>query len=72
MYHFKICNRIKLVYFLKFIVHKINSKMIKSKMMMLTEREKSDVVIGWILQHAARTVMSEKREKTDMMWTKVR
>jgi hypothetical protein len=29
---------IKLVYFLKFVVHKINSKMIKFEMVVLTER----------------------------------
>jgi hypothetical protein len=32
-------------YFLKFIVHKINSKMVKFKMIMLTEREKTDVSV---------------------------
>jgi hypothetical protein len=31
------------IYFLKFIIHKINSKMVKSKMMKLTGREKTDV-----------------------------
>jgi hypothetical protein len=44
MYHFKICNRIKLVYFLKFVVHKINSEMVKSRMVVLTGRKKSDMV----------------------------
>jgi hypothetical protein len=43
MYYFRICNRIKLVYFLKFVVHEINSEMVKSKMVVLTEREKTDV-----------------------------
>jgi hypothetical protein len=43
MYHFKICNRIKSVYFLKFIVHEMNSKMDKSGMVVLTERENTDV-----------------------------
>jgi hypothetical protein len=38
MYRFKICNRIKLVYFLKFIVHKMNYKMV-----VLTGRENTDV-----------------------------
>jgi hypothetical protein len=32
-----------LVCFLKFIVYKMNSKMINSRMVVLTEREKSDV-----------------------------
>jgi hypothetical protein len=30
-------------YFLKFVVHKINSKMVKSWMVVLTEKEKADV-----------------------------
>jgi hypothetical protein len=53
MYCFQICNKIKLIYFLKFIDYKINSKIIKSGMVVLTEREKSadtNVIIGWILQ----------------------
>jgi hypothetical protein len=44
MYHFKICNRIKLVYFLKFVVHKINSKMVKFRMVVLNGRKKSDMI----------------------------
>jgi hypothetical protein len=43
MYRFKICNQIKLVCFIKFIVHKINSEMIKSEMVVLSERENVDV-----------------------------
>jgi hypothetical protein len=43
MHRFKICNQIKLVYFLKFVVHKINSEMVKGGMVVLTMREKSDV-----------------------------
>jgi hypothetical protein len=39
MYHFKICNRIMLVCFLKFIVHKMNSEMVESGMVVLTRRE---------------------------------
>jgi hypothetical protein len=38
--------------FIKFVVHEMNSKMIKSRMVMLTGREKTDVtdvVVGWIL-----------------------
>jgi hypothetical protein len=53
MYCFQICNKIKLIYFLKFIDYKINSKIIKSGMVVLTEREKSadtNIIIGWILQ----------------------
>jgi hypothetical protein len=43
MYRFKICNQIKLVCFLKFIVHEMNSEMVKSGMVVLTGREKTDV-----------------------------
>jgi hypothetical protein len=42
MYRSKILNQIKLDYFLKFIIHKLNSKMVKSEMMVLTRREKAD------------------------------
>jgi hypothetical protein len=56
MHPFKICNRIKLVYFLKFIVHKINSKMVKSKMLVLTRRE--------ILQPAARALVGKRERKS--------
>jgi hypothetical protein len=43
MYSFKICNRIKVVCFLKFIVHKMNSEIVKYGMMVLTRREKTNV-----------------------------
>jgi hypothetical protein len=43
MYHSKILNRIKLDCFLKFVVHELNSEMVKSGIMMLTERKKTDV-----------------------------
>jgi hypothetical protein len=54
MYHFNICNQIKIVCFLKFIVRKMNSKMVKSEMVVLTEREKvdmtdADVTVVWML-----------------------
>jgi hypothetical protein len=43
MYCSKILNRIKLDYFLKFVVHELNYKMVKSEMVVvLTEREKAD------------------------------
>jgi hypothetical protein len=42
MYRSKILNQIKLDYFLKFIIHKLNSKMVKYEMMVLTRREKAD------------------------------
>jgi hypothetical protein len=35
-----VCNS---VYFLKFIIHEMNSEMVKFRMLVLTEREKSDV-----------------------------
>jgi hypothetical protein len=44
MYFKFLCN-----YFLKFIVHKINSEIVKSKILVLTEREKAnmaDVDVG--------------------------
>jgi hypothetical protein len=46
MYCFKIYNQIKLVYFFKFIVHKINYEMVKFKMVVLTVRENTDVTVG--------------------------
>jgi hypothetical protein len=54
MYRFKNCNPIKLVCFIKFVVHKINSEMVKYRMVVLTEREKAnvaktDMVVGWMM-----------------------
>jgi hypothetical protein len=43
MYRFKKINGIKLYYFLKFVVHELNSEIVKSKMVVLTEKEKTDV-----------------------------
>jgi hypothetical protein len=40
---FKICNRINLVCFLKFVVHEINSEMVKSGIVVLTGRENVDM-----------------------------
>jgi hypothetical protein len=42
MYRSKILNRIKVYYFLKFVVHKLNSEMVKSRIVVLTMREKTD------------------------------
>jgi hypothetical protein len=42
MYCSKILNRIKLDCFLKFVVREMNSKMVKSGMVVQTRREKSD------------------------------
>jgi hypothetical protein len=39
----KILNQIKLDYFLKFVVHKLNFEIVRSKMMLLTKREKIDM-----------------------------
>jgi hypothetical protein len=43
MYCISSCNTI---YFLKFVVHKMNSEMVKFKIVKLTKREKTDVVVG--------------------------
>jgi hypothetical protein len=43
MYRFKICNQIKLVCFLKFVIHETNPEMVKSETVVLTERENVDV-----------------------------
>jgi hypothetical protein len=66
MYHFKICNRIKLVCFLKFVVHEMNSEMVKSGIVVLTEREKTDiteadVAVGWILQLSRAEQKGERK-----------
>jgi hypothetical protein len=40
------------LFFLKFVVHKINFKIIKSEMMVLTERENTDMTdidVDWML-----------------------
>jgi hypothetical protein len=51
MYRSKILNRIKLDYSLKFVIHKLNFEMVKSKMVVLIERENvdmtdADMIIG--------------------------
>jgi hypothetical protein len=76
MYRLKFCNRIKLVCFLKFDLHEMNSEMVKSGMVVLTRREKvdmadTDVVVGWMLQPAVGTVV-DKREKANVTWERVR
>jgi hypothetical protein len=63
MYHSKILNQIKLYYFLKFVVYELNSEIVKSRIVVLIERENADVVdvaVGWKLQLAAGTIMSER------------
>jgi hypothetical protein len=42
MYCFKKLNRIKLDCFLKFVIHELNSEMVKSKIVVLIGREKTD------------------------------
>jgi hypothetical protein len=41
----------------------MNSKMIKSGMVVLTRREKSDVAMGWMLQPTVGTVVGERERK---------
>jgi cation transport regulator ChaC len=65
MFSSKILNRIKLYCFLKFIVYELNSEMVKSGMVLLTEREKADitnadVTANWKLQTAAGTVVNAR------------
>jgi hypothetical protein len=45
MYRFKICNQINLDYFLKFIIHELNSEIILFEMVMLTVSEKVDMIV---------------------------
>jgi hypothetical protein len=45
----KIYNQIKLVCFLKFIVHKINFEIVKSEMVVLIRRENADVAVNYML-----------------------
>jgi hypothetical protein len=69
MYCSKNLNRIKLDCFLKFVVHELNSEMVKSRMMVLTGREKAnvadaDVAVGWKLQPAAGTVVGDSERES--------
>jgi hypothetical protein len=50
--------------FLKFVVHEMNSKMIKSEIGVLTGRKKADVAVGWKLQPAAGTVVGERERES--------
>jgi hypothetical protein len=45
MYHFKILNQIKLDYFLKFVIHELNSKIVKSEIMIVAMRENIDMTV---------------------------
>jgi hypothetical protein len=42
---------------------KMNSKMVKSGMMVLTERVKADVAMSWILQAAGGAVVDERERE---------
>jgi hypothetical protein len=66
MYRFKICNQIKLVCFLKFVIQEMNFEMVKSEIVMLIRRENvdTDVVVDWMLQAAARALVDEKTDVT--------
>jgi hypothetical protein len=71
MYRSKILNRIMLNYFLKLIIYELNSEMVKSKIVLLIEKEKADVadanvVMRYILQPAVRTVVDEREKKTNI------
>jgi hypothetical protein len=66
MYGSKILNRIKLYCFLKSVAHELNSEMVKSGMVLLTEREKINVSVGWKLQSAAGNIVDERERK--LMW----
>jgi hypothetical protein len=55
MYYNSIC-------FLKFIVHEINSEIVKSGMVVQTERwntdmANTDVAVSWVLQPAGKTMI---------------
>jgi hypothetical protein len=45
MYRSKILNQIKLDYFLKFVIHELNSKMVKFEMVMLIKRENANMTM---------------------------
>jgi hypothetical protein len=64
MYRSKILNRLKLDCFLKFVDHELNSEMVKSRMVVLTGRENADMPVGWKLQPAAGTIVSEKERES--------
>jgi hypothetical protein len=65
MYHISIFIQL----FFKFFVHEINYKMIKSRMVMLTEKEKAnvadaDVAVDCILQRAAGALVGERERES--------
>jgi hypothetical protein len=50
MYRSKILNRIKLDCFLKFVVHELNSEIVKSEIVVLTVRERKMILMGCSLE----------------------
>jgi hypothetical protein len=69
MYRSKILNRIMLDCFLKFVVHELNSEIVKSGMVVLTGREKTnvtdaDMAVGWKLQPTTGTVLGERERES--------
>jgi hypothetical protein len=42
----------------------MNSEMVKSRMVVLTGREKADVDVGWMLQPATGAVVSERERES--------
>jgi hypothetical protein len=61
MYRSKILNRIKLYYFLKFVTHEFNCEIVKSRMVILSEREKYDVDSLLTGCYNLRVLMSKKK-----------
>jgi hypothetical protein len=56
-------------------VHKTNSEIVKSRIMMLSEREKTDVPdadvdVDWM--QAAIELVVEREKKTDVTWSRER
>jgi hypothetical protein len=55
--------------FLKFVVHELNSEIVKSGMVVLTGREKTnvtdaDMAVDWKLQPTTRTVLGERERES--------
>jgi hypothetical protein len=52
-----------IIIFLEFIVHEMNSEIIKSGIVVWTKRENADVVVDWMLQSAAEAVAGERKRE---------
>jgi hypothetical protein len=74
MYRSKILNRIKLDYFLKFVVYELNAEMVKSRIVVLTGKEKADAdglqpeCCALLLEHQ----WARGREKADVTCARVK